>query len=297
MQQFVHSFACMGTVVSMQVLLPQTNDETIRVCEDHVRRGSQWFFEIEAACNRFDPSSELRRLSETVGAPVPVSEVLFECVQFALAVADATDGIFDPTVGARMSARGLNRDYRTGNVVTETTADHTASFRAVELQESNRTITLHKALQLDLGAVAKGLAIDMAARELASLENFLINAGGDLYAGGKNANGSDWAIGIKHPREKGVYIDTVLASNSAVCTSGDYERSASDGSGHIIDARADQPVSELASVSVLAPSAMVADALGTAAFALGRTSGLAFLRQHGVKGVLVTSDLELVHTC
>lgn len=87
-------------------------------------------------------------------------------------------------------------------------------------------------------------------------------------------------------------------SDTAVCTSGDYEkRSATDERvHHIMDARTGESAAELASVTVVAPSAMVADALATAAFALGRSDGLRFLERHGVRGLLVTPSFERLET-
>ncbi len=150
-------------------------------------------------------------------------------------------------------------------------------------------MTLLKPLVLDLGAVAKGLAVDVAARELEPFENYAIDAGGDLYLGGLNADGASWSVGIRHPRENGL-IETLQVSNTAVCTSGDYERKSTTDPTvhHILDARTGASAAELASVTVVAPSAMVADALATAAFALGPSEGRSFLERNGVRGLLIT---------
>jgi len=297
MEQFLHSFACMGTVVTMQVLSPPSSAAHIRHRDAALTRAAFWFREVEQCCNRFDATSELRRLCLAPHTAVPVSELLFECIQFAVAVADATNGAFDPTGGARMEQRGFNRDYRTGSVIDhEVRPDRRATWRDVELHDATRSITLHKTLQLDLGAVAKGLAVDMAARELHELTNFMIDAGGDLYLAGHNAEGAPWRVGIRHPRVPDTLIHTLHVSDAAVCTSGDYERQAADGAGHILRAIRSDAASELASVTVQAPSAMVADALGTAAFALGPEDGRLFLEQQRVEGVLITTELALIAT-
>ena len=87
-------------------------------------------------------------------------------------------------------------------------------------------------------------------------------------------------------------------TNAAVCTSGDYERrKPSDAHAHhSLDARTGESARELASVTVVASSAMVADALATAAFALGRAEGLPFLERHGVRGLMITPSLERIET-
>jgi thiamine biosynthesis lipoprotein len=291
----VHSVALMGTIVTIEVVgrAASTLEEPAR--EQAIGRALDWFQQIEDICSRFDETSELRQLSARIGAPVHASGVLFEALQFALMVAAETGGAFDPTVGRPMEARGFNRHYRTGQAAdTPLAPGGAASYRDVRLDPAGRTITLLRPLVLDLGAVAKGLAIDLAARELQPFENFAIYAGGDLYLGGNNAEGRPWSVGIRHPREPQALIETVRVSGRAVCTSGDYERRApAPGAGHhIMDPRTGGAATACASVTVLASSAMVADVLATAAFVLGPADGLQLLERHGVDGLIITPALE-----
>ena len=154
---------------------------------------------------------------------------------------------------------------------------------------------LARPLVLDLGAVAKGLAIDMAARELSPLENYAIDAGGDIYVAGCNPHGDRWSIGIRHPRHSEQLLDSIRVSNMAVCTSGDYERRG-PRAHHILDPRTGTSADAIASVTVVAPTAMAADALATAAFVLGPTSGIQLLERHGVNGLMVSPTLERYST-
>jgi thiamine biosynthesis lipoprotein len=293
---YVYSAALMGTVVKIEVVLRDVSESQKSERRLGVERAIEWFRQIEAYCSRFDPASELRQLIDHVGVPVPASDVLLEVVRFALALAEETGGAFDPTIGRRMEQRGFNREYRTGSVVqTPADSDDAVSYRDVRIDPDARTITLCRRLVLDLGAVAKGFAVDMAARELAVFENFAIDAGGDLYLGGCNARGEPWSVGIRHPRDEHQLIDTLRVSNTAVCTSGDYERRATRESvagHHIIDARTGESATIAASVTVIAPLAMVADGLATAAFVLGPTRGIELLERHGVSGLIVTPSLE-----
>lgn len=275
----------MGTTVTIDVL----RDDA----EEAVDRAFTWFQSIEDVCTRFDERSELMQLTARVGEPVPASPILFEAVRFALHVAAESGGAFDPTVGHRMAAHGFNREHRTGHVARAPHVNDEVSYRDVKVDADQKTITLGRPLVLDLGAVAKGLAVDVAARELQPFEDFAIDAGGDLYLGGHNASGEPWSIGIRHPRETGAFIDSVRVSNAAVCTSGDYERRAArEGAHHILDPRTGQPAAAVASATVVASSAMLADALATAAFVLGAGEGITFLERHGVEGLIVTTDLE-----
>jgi thiamine biosynthesis lipoprotein len=222
---------------------------------------------------------------------VPASAILYEAVQFAAMLAEETCGAFDPTVGYRMEARGFNREHRTGEIVRSAiTAADDVSYRDLQLDPDRRTITLLRPLTLDLGAVVKGLAVDAAARELEPFRDFAIDAGGDLYLGGSNAQGSPWCVGIRHPRRENELIDSLRVSNQAVCTSGDYERRSPAGN-HILDARTGKPTQAVVSATVVASGAMLADGLATAAFVLGPEAGIQLLTRLGVGGLIVTPEL------
>lgn len=292
---FIHTFASMGTVVSMQVVGHAASRRQLREREKGVQRAAAWFQRIDEECTRFDPRSEVGRLATRIGTPVPVSALLYRAVEFALVVAEESGGAFDPTIGLDMERLGFDRHYRTKRVVhTPLEPDGTTSYRDVTLDPDSRTITLRRPLMLDLGAVAKGLAVDLAALELAEFENFAVDAGGDLALGGHNAEGNPWSVGIRHPRHQGELIETLHVSDLAVCTSGDYEQrdAAGNGGHHILDPRSRTSAGAAASVTVFAPSAMVADALGTAAFVLGPVEGIRLLERHGVEGLLISPALE-----
>lgn len=288
----------MGTLVTI---------ETVGTSHDGaIDRAFGWFHRVEDTCTRFDPRSELCQLTQHAGEAVAVSTLLFEAVRFAMSVAAASDGAFDPTVGALLQQRGFNREHRSGTIVpTLADAADDVSYRDVAVDETTQTITLKRPLLLDLGAVAKGLAVDLAARELAPARDFAIDAGGDLYLGGANRQGTPWTIGIRHPRRAGECIGAVQVSNQAVCTSGDYERrtpalpgdaAAHEIGHHIVDPRNRQSPRALASVTVIAPSAMLADALATTAFVLGPDEALPWLDRMGVHGLIVTDTLDTRHT-
>jgi thiamine biosynthesis lipoprotein len=262
--------------------------------DEAVSRAFEWFQRVEACCTRFDPRSELMQLTAQIGVAVPVSPILYEAVQFALAVAEDSNGAFDPTVGYLMERGGFNREHCTGEMIrTSLEPAGPVSYRDVRLDPDLKAITLLRPLILDLGAVAKGLAVDLAARELHALGDYAIDAGGDLYLAGHNAAGAPWSVGIRHPRDEHQLFDSLRVSNRAVCTSGDYERRSSSGDGHhVIDPRAGVSAAAVASVTVVAPTAMLADALATAAFVLGPTDGLRLFDRHGVDGLIVSPGLE-----
>jgi thiamine biosynthesis lipoprotein len=259
----VRTDVAMGTLVTIQV--PRCEHP-----EEAFDGAFRWFQEVESRCTRFDPQSELMQLTASVGVPVSASAILFEALRFALMAAEESGGAFDPTVAN--SPDGAN-------------------YRDIVIDPERKTIMLLRPLTLDLGAVAKGLAVDMAARELAPLRNFAIDAGGDLYLAGSNEHGAPWRAGIQHPRNEDELIASLLVSDKAVCTSGDYERP-----GHILDRRTGATPQRAASVTVVAPGAMLADALATAAFVLGPEDGIDLLESQSVEGLIVAADLQLYQT-
>jgi FAD:protein FMN transferase len=291
---FRRSVPLMGTIVSIEVVGPDAGPPADARVDEAIRRAFDWFHHVEDICTRFDAGSELMQLTARAGTAVAVSALLFHAVEFAVALADDTDGAFDPTVGHTMESRGFNREHRTGRTQrTPIAAAGDASYRDVHLDPDRKTIEIGRPLVLDLGAVAKGLAVDLAARELEPFENYVVDAGGDLYVAGHNRQGAPWSIGIRHPRKDGEVLDAIRVSDTAVCTSGDYERRDVAGDAHhILDPRTGRSAAALASVTVLASSAMVADALATAAFVLGPDEGLRLLERHGAEGLLISPALE-----
>ena len=309
----------MDTVVSVEVVDGAPDD----VVHPGIERALSWFRVVEQTCSRFDPSSELRQLCDQVGHPVHVSPLLFETVQFALALAESTGGAFDPTIGRALERKGFDRNYLTGERTAapeqhmpdegprtqppastpRAQAERSAAWRSVLVDSDRRTITLAQPLLLDLGAVAKGLAVDLAARELRHFAGVCVDAGGDLFARGANDAGQPWRIGIQHPRDPqriAYTVELTQPNGAAVCTSGDYERRDATGQGHhILDPRPGhrrgQSPPRLASVSVIAGTAMSADGLATAAFVLGPRAGRRLLESEGAAGVFITPE-GAVHT-
>jgi len=272
----------MDTLVSFEVLHEEAQSES---ADRAIAEAFGWFAEVERVCSRFDPASELRRLCERTDDVVRPSPLLFEAIAFAVELAERTDGAFEPAIGARMEAAGFDTNYRTGERHLQGMAPG-ATWRDIEIDRENGTVRLRRPLTIDLGAVAKGMAIDLAARAFASFPGFVIDAGGDIFAGGTNADGEPWAIGLRDPSGGAAMAGRVAISDAAICTSGGYERRTAGGH-HILDPRSGGEMA-CASVTVIAASAMAADALATAAFVLGPANGIALLEDEDAEGCLTT---------
>jgi FAD:protein FMN transferase len=291
---YVQTRVFMDTPVVIELSVPEHDEGQLAERTD---RAFGWFAEVERRCSRFDEASELRSLSRGIGEPISISTLLFSALDISLEVARLTDGALDPAIGRAMEQSGFNTNYVTGEPVRTSPADSPGTYRDILLDYDSHTVTLLRRLSLDLGAVAKGFAIDLAARELSGLPGFVINAGGDILTGGLNPDGEPWRIGIRHPRRHAELLTSLRITDAAVCTSGDYERPQAAGDGHhILNPVSGRSAGSAISATVIAPTAIVADALSTAVFVLGPEAGVDLLNRQGIDGLIVGPDLNVVAT-
>src|SRR5215212_10133486 len=140
---YARTMVLMDTFVTIQVV----GGTRQAGCAAAVERAFDWFRRVEDACSRFDPRSEVMQLLGFVGKPSPASDILYQAVAFALAVAQASGGAFDPTIGHTLEQRGFDRHYQTGaTIATPIPPDARPNFRDVRLDPERRTITLRRPL-------------------------------------------------------------------------------------------------------------------------------------------------------
>ncbi len=282
----------MDTFIHVKVVTSAPSDEV----QDCMERVMDIFSTMESTCSRFDQHSELSRLSQTIGVPVQVSPILFEALYFSIEVAKLTYGVFDPTIGQLLIKSGFDRNYVTGDTVhiNNTNSLPFGSYQDIEFDSNNHTVTLHKPVILDLGAVVKGLAIDLAAKELSPFESYYIDAGGDLFVHGLNEQEEPWKIGIQHPLQKEKMVQWIQLTEGAICTSGGYERRSRYDSQehHLINPYSGRSNKDIISCSVVAPFTMMADAFSTVAILLGFNKGKKLLEEMELEGLWINSSLE-----
>ncbi|HEV3356721.1 MAG TPA: FAD:protein FMN transferase [Pseudonocardiaceae bacterium] len=281
------SRAVMDTVVTIRIAAPANMASEF---DPLVEQAFDWFDAVEAACSRFAMDSEVRQLAARIGEPVALSPILLAALTVALQVAEHTDGAFDPTIGYRLAAAGFDRDYRTGEPINEPCPSEVdcGTLADLHLDPLVGTVILDRPVLLDLGAVAKGLAIDLAAQELSALSGATINAGGDAYLLGTDLAGNAWPTGIADPLRPGELITELALADLAIATSGDYARP-----GHLLALRT-PPADPVAGVTVVAPTAMAADAVSTAVSLLGMSAGLSLLAEtEDVDALLVSPSGEV----
>lgn len=269
--------AAMGTVVNLTIAAPD-RDTAGRAA----KRAFERIRELQADLDFRNPYGSVGRINLDAGKnPVRVSAEAYGVIERALAYGRLTCGVFDPTIGA---ATATPLYFAEPEEVLRSKKD-LVDYRLVVLNPAAQSVFLpREGMALDLGGLAKGRIVDLAAEELAraGIKAGIVEAGGDFFAFGDR----DWTAGIKDPRGEGL-IGTVGVRGRAMCGSGDYQqyveaagKGAPERRHHILDPRSMAPAKASIGVTVIAPRAEEADALATALFALGPEKGRKVLAEH-----------------
>ena len=254
--------------------------------------------EIDAACSRFRDDSELSRINEAQGHAVRLSSLLLDALEQALRAAVLTDGLVDPTVGGALELSGYDRDFADvrGSRVRRLRAARVAGWRVVELDRRAGTVRVPAGVRLDLGATAKALASDRAARRAlraSGAEGVLVNLGGDIAVAGTPPPGG-WLVRVAEshragPQQPGQTLTLASGGLSTSSTGVRRWRRRGGDAHHLIDPRTGAPAAEhWRTVSVAAASCLDANIASTAAIVLG-PGALEWLRDAGLPARLVAS--------
>jgi thiamine biosynthesis lipoprotein len=254
--------------------------------------------EVDAACSRFRPDSELEVANRTGGRLVVVGPVLAEAIDVALRAARITEGDVDPTVGPAMQAIGYDRDFGEIESTLEIafTAIPVSGWEQVGFDRRWGTLRLPPGVQLDLGATAKALAADRAAkRALAEVGGgVLVSLGGDIATAGE-APEQGWSVKVTdwHGAGLGAPGQTVKIESGGLATSSTTVRRWSRRGRdlhHIVDPATGSPAAVVwRTVSVAASTCVDANIASTAAIIRGERSP-AWLAQLGLPARLVRPD-------
>jgi FAD:protein FMN transferase len=288
-----HTQLLMGTVVDIVVYAPP------RLAEPAIEAAFAEMRRIEQLMSPNMEQSDVWRLSHADG-PLTVSADTAAVLQLGLQVAHQSGGAFDLTLGALKRIWGVESDAPRLPDETEIAAALRGIGPDALQLDGHEVVKKTAALEIDLGGVAKGYALDraIAVLQAAGIRHASVNAGGDLRLLGDRGD-RPWRIGIQHPRRSDELLATLDLTDTSVVTSGDYERFFElDGVRyhHLFDPKTGRPAHGCQSVTVVTDQAMRADALATAAFVLGPERGLAFLEQQQVEGILVSATGEVLVT-
>ncbi len=243
--------------------------------------------------------SELSHINRHAAArPVRLSGEMFGLIEKALAFSALSRGAFDISY----ASVGQLYDYRAGIAPVGSAlamARLAIGWRGLKLDRAARTLAFaHPGMRIDLGGFAKGHAVDNAAAIVAQrgIVHAHISAGGDSRVIG-DRRGRPWTIGVRHPRRATALVAVLPLENTAVSTSGDYERYFETGGvrhHHIIDPATGQSPAAIHSVTILAADGLTAEAMSKSLFVLGVERGMALIEsQPGVDAVVVDAEGQL----
>jgi thiamine biosynthesis lipoprotein len=264
------------------------------------------FERLESLMSVWRDGSDILRLNAAAGrSAVPVSPDVLAVLQSARQISDLTGGKFDVTFGALSDLWRFDHDQdnRIPDMNEVRRRLPLIDYHALEIDERAGTARLARAgMRAHLGGIGKGYAVDkgVALLRRAGFRDFMIQSGGDLYAAGLK-DGKPWRVGVQDPRgPAGRSFAAVDLSDSTFSTSGDYERFfMKDGRRyhHILDPKTGEPAQGCRSVTILAPSATLADGLAKGVFLLGPADGMALVnRLEGVDALIVSATNEVLVT-
>jgi thiamine biosynthesis lipoprotein len=285
----------MGTDWSARLMLPPGFDHHLDL-QDALQ---QELDQIVAQMSHWDAGSLLSRYNRApAGSWHALPPQFFAVMDYALSVFDDTGGAYDPAAGALVNLWGFGPSGRYDQAGFYAPAqDAVAAVLAQrgakrpQLDREGRRLYQPGGAVLDLSAVAKGYAVDCLALRLEALgvRHYLVEAGGELRGAGVKPDGQPWWVELEGvPDAQGAPAPQAVVAlhGLAVATSGDYHRyfhHARRRASHTLDPRTGFPVAnDVASVTVLAPTCMTADALSTALTVMGLEAGLPFAEQRGV---------------
>jgi len=271
----------MGTVIEMTVLdtLESKANEAIDEAFDEILRIASLFYEG-------NPQSPLyafnNRKNNETGMPVEVLEL----IQRSLNVSEKTNGAFDITVGVLLPLYRFGGDSLIppdSSTVKELLPF--VDYKNLKINYEKSTLSvLYSKIRVTTGGIAKGYAVDRAIEILLKkgVAGALINAGGDLRVISRK-DGKPWCVGIQNPRKPNTFINIIEISEGAVATSGDYQKYyfyKNRRIHHLLNPKTGFPADSCQSVTVIAPTTELADALATGLFVAGVTAGLDIIKKY-----------------
>ncbi|WP_322495873.1 FAD:protein FMN transferase [Chloroflexus sp.] len=295
MQQL--SFRAMGSTITVII---DSDDPTARSVLTAARKT---FLRYERMLSRFRPHSELSALNRRAGhGTVRVGQTLWRAVQQALWAARLSDGWVTPTVGAALVAAGYDHNFSAltnGSAAGE--SKPAPDWRLIGYDPRRRTISLPAGMQLDLSGSAKGWTAALVARRLGRRFPALVDAGGDIAVSGPRRDGSSWPVEVADPQTPDQGTELLLIRRGGVATSGiDYRRWQQAGrwQHHLIDPHTGAPaVTDLLSVTVVAPTLPLAEMAAKTVLLRGAESGLRWLKARPqLAALLVSTDGQIIRS-
>lgn len=297
---FSETRSIMGTTVTIEVL--DTN-ETHAV--ESVDRAFNEIYHVDELMSSYKSDSQLSILNRQGHLDDADPDFIY-VLKRSKYYSGISDGAFDITIKPILDL--WSSKYSPGGTYMPPTTDEInktlqlVDYSGITIEEGIKgSISLRSNMSVILGGIAKGYSVDRAIESLKfdDITNGFVNAGGDGRFIGLNDKSTPWNIGLQNPDKSEEAVTRMAISNMAVATSGNYERYFSDAAkvSHISDPRTGYSAQELISVTVIANTAMDADALATAVFVLGEDEGIEMIEGlDGVECLIITDDKRIIRS-
>ncbi len=283
----------MDTFATITVYHRGEEDEGIRSAIEAAFKGMR---KIERATNSYSDSSEISAINNSANELFTISPLVSRCINEAQRIAELSDGSLDISIGALMKLWNFTSEtprVPERGAIVENLAR--VNYKAIEVDVAQLYLAFPD-MQLDLGGVAKGLAVDAAIDSLQArgITDAMVDTGSNIRAIASSLTSGKRRIWIRHPRRRSELYARFRMDEGCVATSGDYERFFFEDSvryHHILDPHTGYPARRCVSVTVKAGSALEADALSTALFVMGPEKGLALAEQlDGMEAVFLYQE-------
>jgi thiamine biosynthesis lipoprotein len=281
-KETLYSGKTMGTIYNIKVVTWFFNTPENLKAKIDIRLN-----EIESRMSTYKKTSEISRFNEDhTDNLFPVSDDFIQVMTVAAQIYTLTKGAWDGTINPVVDLWGFGGKSSEKKIPAKEKIEERmkdVGFHNIEIAKNKYLVKKNPLVSLDLASIAKGYAVDKIAQLIVenSIENFLVEIGGEVYAKGLRKDGENWRIGVNLP-QSGVSYDqvykVVTLQARALATSGDYRNFFEAGEkrySHVIDPNTGFPVDNgVVSVSIVAPSCVFADGLATAVMVMGQKKGL-----------------------
>jgi FAD:protein FMN transferase len=263
----VHRFEFKAMACACEISLGVQPGQDLGWAQDKAQQAIAEVQRIQAKYSRYEATSLLSQINAAAGLhPIELDAETLSLIDFADRMYEQSEGLFDITSGVYRKIW----DFQKAHCPTPVQIDAIrplVGWHQVQ-REGQQLFLPRQGMQIDFGGLGKEYAADRAALVLRQqgVQHALVNLGGDIASIGTKPDGQPWVAGIRHPRELTRIMASLNLSGQALATSGDYERFfeyAGQRYCHIIDPKTGWPVQHFRSVSVVAPSCLLAGAVGT----------------------------------
>jgi thiamine biosynthesis lipoprotein len=281
-------FSAMGTNISVEIVLDkEMPEENVRKSLNEVEN---IFQNLEKIFSRFDPESELSKINGNLNQELDISEPMADVLKLSLKFNELFEGYFDPRIIGNLEKIGYDKDFRKNNFNISEAKEiipekiETLLKNNLFLDFENKKATVKK--RIDLAGIVKGYTVDKASEYLKKegFENFIVEAGGDMYASGKNTENNFWTIDVEGlPKEKIIF----KIKDEGIATSGISRKRWVIGKQkfhHLINPKNPSLFSfELKSATVIAQNTAEADAQVKSLFLMGKEKGMEMANKNNLK--------------